>query len=404
MGEEDGGGGPKRFSVTIHGEDSDELATMAREVKRRLELVPEVVDVSTDIDRGVEEVQVHVNSEQARRFGLTPQEVAQIMGITFRGVRLPDIRTPEREVELWVALEPEDRKSIENLQALTVAMPGGREITLDQISTTVMGRGADQIQRLNQRTSVRVRGGYEGEDMGDVLDEIRATMQTIHFPPGYGWNFGSEIQEAREQQNELGINALLAILCVYMVMASLFESLTHPGVVMFCLPFASLGVIWLMIATNTPFNLMAIIGMVILIGIVVNNGIVLVDHINHHRREGLGVQEAILLGGRERFRPILMTAATTILGLLPLAVGRSHVGDLEMYPMARALIGGLASSTALTLIMLPVYYHLDHKTRSFLARFIPTLIRLPQRISRKFTGKRPSPEVIPEAGTAGTRR
>src|SRR5258706_12113702 len=118
------------------------------------------------------------------------------------------------------------------------------------------------------------------------MEEIQATMNAMNFPPGYGWNFGEEIRRAQEQQAEMGTNTLLAILCVYMVMASLFESLLHPAVIMACLPFAGVGVIWLMILTHTPFNIMAMIGMVILIGVVVNNGIVLIDHVNHHRRDG----------------------------------------------------------------------------------------------------------------------
>jgi len=375
--------GAKTFSVTLHGEDSEELGRMADEVKRRLSLVPDVTDVSTDIERGAQELQVHVKPEQARRFQVSPADVAQIMGITFRGVRLPRVQAGNREIDLWVMLQPEDRQSIENVKALTVSMEDGKEITLDQVADTFVARGPDRIQRLNQQTAVRVRGTYEGDDMDDVLDTIRATMDATHFPPGYGWNFGSRIQEARQQQSEMGINALLAVICVYMVMACLFESLIHPAVVMFCLPFASLGVIWLMIGTHTPFNLMAMIGMVILVGVVVNNGIVLVDHINHHRREGVALEEAILRGGRERFRPIMMTASTTVLGLIPLALGRNHVGDAEMYPMARALIGGLLSSTVLTLVMLPVYYHLSEKLRVRFGLLFPGLARLPGRVRRR---------------------
>jgi HAE1 family hydrophobic/amphiphilic exporter-1 len=140
---------------------------------------------------------------------------------------------------------------------------------------------------------------------------------------------------------------------------------------------------------------MAMIGMVILVGIVVNNGIVLIDHINHHRREGLGLEESILRGGRERFRPIMMTAATTILGLIPLAVGRNHVGDAEMYPMARALIGGLLSSTLLTLIMLPVYYHLSEKLRAFFGRLVRGKVRFRPRIRVWKPWKR-RPAEVPE--------
>ena len=152
---------------------------------------------------------------------------------------------------------------------------------------------------------------------------------------------------------------MLALACVFFVMASLFESLLYPMVVMGTVPFASLGVFWLMMATGTPFNLMAMIGMVILIGIVVNNGIVLLDHINGQRRSGLPLDEAIVQGCADRLRPILMTAGTTILGLLPLAVVHgAHVGNAEYYPMARAISGGLASSTLLTLLVMPTYYRL----------------------------------------------
>jgi len=386
--DEDEDSGIERFGVTVHGEDSEFLATLAEEVKRRIELIPDVTDVTTDIERGTEEVQIHVDPEKAKRFDVTPSDVAQIMGITFRGVRLPRVRTADREIDLWVSLRPEDRKSIENLQALTVNMTDGKDITLGQISNTVVSRGPDRIQRLNQRTAVRVFGNYEGEEFDDVLEEVRATMEATHFPPGYGWNFGSRIQQAEETQAEMGINVLIAILCVYMVMASLFESLLHPLVVMLCLPFAALGVIWLMIGTNTPFNMMAMIGMVILIGIVVNNGIVLIDHINHHRRDGLKIDEAILRGGRERFRPIMMTAATTVLGLIPLAFGENHVGDAKMFPMARALIGGLVSSTALTLILLPVYYQLSERIRIRMTRLFPGLTRLLGRAGRLLPWRR----------------
>jgi HAE1 family hydrophobic/amphiphilic exporter-1 len=152
---------------------------------------------------------------------------------------------------------------------------------------------------------------------------------------------------------------LLALACVFFVMASLFESLTYPVVVIGTVPFASLGVFWLMMATGTPFNIMAMIGMVILIGIVVNNGIVLVDHINGLRQAGRSLDEAIVEGCGDRLRPILMTAGTTILGLLPLAVFHgAHIGNAEYYPMARAISGGLASSTLLTLLVMPTYYRL----------------------------------------------
>lgn len=369
MGNEDGGGaGAKSLSVTLHGEDSEELSRLAQEAKRRLDLIEGVNDLSTDTERGHREVIVEVDGERARRLGTDPAQVAELMGITLRGVPLPRLRTQERELDLWVVLSEDDRRSVEDLRALTVGIENGTEITLGQLAETVESRGASEIRRLDQRTAVRIYGSYEGEEFDTALQEVRRTMDSMALPAGYGWNFGSRIQRAREQQSQMGVNALLALVCVYMIMASLFESLRHPGIVMSCVPFASLGVIWLMILSDTPLNIMAMIGIVILIGIVVNNGIVLVDHVNHHRREGCDLDEAIRRGAVERFRPILMTASTTVLGLVPLAVGHSHVGDGELYPMARALMGGLISSTALTLVLLPTYLRLGEMFQAWCGR------------------------------------
>ena len=382
LGQEEEGRQDDMFAVTIHGEDSEALLDMAVEVKRRLALLPAVHDLTTDVDRGAEEVQVQVDPELAGRFDVSPSEVAQVMGIAFRGVDLPRVHALGREIDLQVALRPEDRENLQDLRALTVSISDGKEISLEQVANPVVSRAPSRIQRLDQRTAVRVFGRFEGGSFQDVQEEIEATMNAMHFPPGYGWNFGSQIRRAQEQQAEMGTNILLAILCVYMVMASLFESLLHPAIIMSCLPFASVGVIWLLVATQTPLNIMAMIGLVILIGVVVNNGIVLVDHVNHHRREGRSIDEAVLLGGRERFRPILMTATTTILGLVPLAMGGSYVGDVQMYPMARALIGGMASSTVLTLVMLPTYYVLGEKMRVLVPKGLRGLVHLPGRIGR----------------------
>ncbi len=366
LGDDDqAGGGAQQVQVYLHGEDGDELARMSHEVKRRMGLVNDISDVRTDIEEGAEEVQVHVDSSLASQYGLSADQVAQVMGITFRGVQLPRIPGEKREMDLWVVLQPEDRRSIASLESMLMRSDGGKDIALDQIASTTIARGPNQVRRQDQKTSVGVRGSYEGEEFSEALDEVRAVMNSIYFPAGYSWSFSGDIEGLQDDQNQMAVNALLAVVCVYMIMASLFESLMFPLVVMSCMPFASLGVIWLMMLTNTPFNIMAMIGMVILVGIVVNNGIVLVDHINHHRREGRDLDEAILLGGRERFRPILMTATTTILGLIPLAVSGNHVGGAQTYPMARALIGGLASSTILTLVMLPTYYHLAEKQLAF---------------------------------------
>ncbi|MCI0435977.1 MAG: efflux RND transporter permease subunit, partial [Gemmatimonadetes bacterium] len=255
-----------------------------------------------------------------------------------------------------------DRESIENLSTLTVGLEGDQPVLLGQIANFRFERSPQAIVRTNQKTGATVRGSYEGDDYDELLETIESVMNDFAMPLGYGWSFGTEIERGRERQSEIGLNLLLALCCVLFVMAALYESLIDPMVIMGCIPFALLGVFWFMILTSTPFNPMAVIGMVILIGVVVNNGIVLVDHIHGNLRSGMNMEDAVFRGCDERLRPILMTAGTTILGLVPLAFPTgAHVGDAEYYPMARALIGGLLSGTILTLIVLPTYSRLMHE-------------------------------------------
>ncbi|MEN8006978.1 MAG: efflux RND transporter permease subunit [Candidatus Krumholzibacteriota bacterium] len=358
-GDEGQDSGAKTFALTISGEETEFLQEFAAEAKRRLDLIEGIGDLKSDSDNGKAEIQVRVDADQAGRFGISPATVSQIMGLTYRGVQLPRLQTGDKEIDLVVSLLPEDRESIENLSLLTVGSVDGRPVQLNQIADFQFGKSPERIFRRDQRSGVTVTGTWDGDQLDDALAIVRQIMEGMELPFGYSWNFGSEIIRAQQQQGEMGTNMLLALVCVFFVMASLFESLLYPMVVMGTVPFASLGVFWLMMATGTPFNIMAMIGMVILIGIVVNNGIVLVDHINGNRRAGLPLDQAIVQGCGDRLRPILMTAGTTILGLLPLAVLRgAHVGDAEYYPMARAISGGLASSTLLTLLVMPTYYRL----------------------------------------------
>jgi HAE1 family hydrophobic/amphiphilic exporter-1 len=359
FGDEEGNdAGGKGFTITLFGEDTELLSALAAEAERRLEALEDISDVGS-AEQSRKEILVAIDRDRASRRGVRAGTISQVLGLTYRGTPLPRLNTGEKEIDLSISLLPDDAESIENLYATTVSIEDGAPVTLDQVADFRFVEGPQQIWRENRKTGIAVRGSYDGDDLDKALERVAAVMNDMQLPLGYGWNFGREIREAREQQSELGMNMLLAMFCVFFVMAILFESLVHPAVVMGCVPFAFLGVVWLFMATGTPFNLMAGIGTVVLIGIVVNNGIVLVDHINHYRAVGRDRDDAILLGCAERLRPILMTAGTTILGLLPLAVfPGAHAGDAQYYPMARAIIGGLVASTLLTLIVMPTYYRL----------------------------------------------
>jgi HAE1 family hydrophobic/amphiphilic exporter-1 len=359
FGDEEGrDSGAKQFALTVFGEDTELLGSIVAEAKRRLAAVHGVSDLASDLDTGQREIQVTVDRARASRHGIRAEEISQVLALTYRGMRLPRLNTGEKEIDLEIRLTPDDTESIENLASLTVGEENGRPVALDQVAELRFGQSPRSILRQNGKTGVVVRGSWDGERLDEGLDEVRAVMNGLQMPFGYSWNFGSEIQRAGERNSEMGANLLLALFCVFVVMATLFESLLAPAIVMGCVPFAFLGVVWLMLATSTPFNLMAFIGMVILIGVIVNNGIVLVDHVNARRRAGADLETAILEGCTERLRPILMTAGTTIVGLIPLAISDAHLVEAKYYPMARAIIGGMISGTLLTLLVLPTYLRL----------------------------------------------
>ena len=253
----------------------------------------------------------------------------------------------------WLALRMEDRSRLDDLRLIPIANEGGRPVLLGDIADFEVIERPREIQRENRKVRVAVRGTYEGDDWGNTQESIAEMMNAFNLPAGYSWSWNDRIVEQANEDAEMGVNFLLALVLVYLVMASLFESLTQPFAILFAIPFALPGTAWMLAITDTPFNLMAQIGLLILMGIVVNNGIVLMDHVNHFRRQGLSPEDAILRAGRDRLRPILMTAATTIIGLLPLAIGGVNVSGLLYYPMARTVMGGLISSVALTLLVLP---------------------------------------------------
>lgn len=367
LGDESGedSGGASLMQVNLFGEDKQVLEEIANEVKRRFGYLKDMTDVKTSVEMGREEIRIALDPDLVSRQAMTANDVAQIMGLTFRGFELDRFRGESREVPMSISLDPKDKVGIYNLHNLMVGMNGEREVTLGSVANFMEARGPTQIERDNQRTIVSVRGLYEGERFDELMEEVTAVMNAMALPPGYQWSFSRRIQEKNEQAQQMLVNALLAILCVYLMMAALFESYLHPLVIMICLPLAAVGVLWMLMLTGTSFGIMAMIGTVILIGVVVNNGIVLVDHVNNLRKEGMPMEEAIIAGGRERLRPILMTALTTILGLVPMAIGGSHIGEAQYYPLARAVMGGLVSSTFLTLLVLPAYYILGENAKAW---------------------------------------
>jgi HAE1 family hydrophobic/amphiphilic exporter-1 len=348
------GGSTTYFAVKLYGNDADALTGWSDKAAQALETVEGVADVSNAEAQGRREVQARLDSDRARRLGLTPQDMADSFNFALGGLRLARFNAGEREVEVNVSLALEDRENLEDLKHLVVATRDGRTIELGEVADFDVVPRAIAIERENRKVRIAVRAAFEGKKFGPVREQIKQKMDALGLPPGMSWSFNDRLQDQDEQGQQMALNYLLALALVYIVMASLFESLAQPFAILFSIPFSLAGATWLLAATGTPFNLMANMGVLILMGVVVNNGIVLLDRINHYRRRGHGREESTILAGRDRLRPILMTALTTVLGLLPLALGNTGMGGWAYYyPLARTVMGGLISSTVLTLIVLP---------------------------------------------------
>jgi HAE1 family hydrophobic/amphiphilic exporter-1 len=347
------------IGLNLFGDEPEVLNGLAAAARARLLRNPQFRDVFTPLDRALEEVQIKLNRPLARRYGISPQSVSNILSVVVRGQQLRSFATSEGETELWVRMRREDLRRLNDLNSLVVGSgPEGEEILLSHVAEFRIQRVPAMIDREDRRTSARLWAIYTGDKRDEGKQQVTEVMNSLEYPAGYGWSYGFWTQRSEQEDREFYFNIFLALFMVYFVMASLFESLAHPLAIMFSLPFAAVGVAWFLFLTGTPFNIMSQIGLMVLIGIVVNNGIVMIDHINNLRRKGLPREEAIREGCRERFRPILMTASTTVVGLIPLAFGDSGLLDLRYFPMARTIMGGLAASTILTLVVLPTYYTL----------------------------------------------
>ncbi len=351
----EGGGNSTYFDVRFFGQDTGLLQGFAVEAERRLATVEGVQDVRTPFRQARREVNVTIDREKARRAGLTAQDVADIFSFTLGSMRLPRFNAGEREVETWLALRLEDRENLEDLRQIQIGGgdDGGRPMLLGDIARFEIVPRPAEIVRENRKVTVAVSATYEGEEWEEAKKEIEGLMNAFELPPGYSWGWNDRILESEGHSQQMMINMLLALALVYIVMASLFESLAQPFAILLSIPFALPGVAWGLALTGTTFNLMAQIGILILMGVVVNNGIVLLDRVNQLRKEGMPRDEAILEAGRERLRPILMTALTTVVGLIPLAVPGPNAAGIFYYPLARTVMGGLLSSLVLTLLVLP---------------------------------------------------
>ncbi|HEX7374861.1 MAG TPA: efflux RND transporter permease subunit, partial [Steroidobacteraceae bacterium] len=358
---DNGSAGATSFSVQLSGESTERLAEISQQVAHRLASVPGLEAVRSEAGTGEEEVQVIVNRDRAAQLGLTTQQVALTVAGAMRGDKLPELRTTDRELTMRLAFRESDRQSVEDLAKVPVMLADGTRTELGAVADFVVKPSDREIKRVNRLTSVVINANMaKGTTMDDARKRVEPILNAYPLPPGYSWKFGRGLEDNDEAVKTMTQNMLLAVVLIFLVMASLFESALYPLSIITSIVFAIVGSIWFLTLTGTTITMMAMIGFMVLIGVVVNIGIVLIAHVIDLRHSGLSRHDAILQAGRDRLRPIMMTTLTTLLGLMPLAIGDAQIGGggegPAYYPLARAVIGGLAFSAVISLLIVPMFY------------------------------------------------
>ncbi len=355
-------GSRKGLAVRIAGEHTALLRETAEELARVLRRVPGLRDIRVDADNADSEVRIRIDRDRAQRHGLDSQSVAETVALAMRGRELRPFQTATGEAELLLQFSAADRAELDALLQLPIRTASGELIALSSLATLAQREVSGMIRRENRQTALKIQLATEDISPKIARQRIRAALDSLQLPPGYTWDFGQAFDEDAAQAANMLQNMLLALVCIYLVMAALFEAVLAPAAIITGVLFSFVGVYWFFLLTGTTFSFMAMIGGLLLMGIVVNNGIVMIDHVSALRRGGLAREAALLQGASDRLRPILMTVGTTVLGMIPLSLGQASVGGdgPAYYPMARAVIGGLLFSTVVSLVLLPsIYIWLD---------------------------------------------
>jgi len=344
--------------VAVHGEDPEFLEEIALDVESRLRGIEHVEEVFGPSLVGREEVRVLIDPERARALGIEPRTIAETVGFFFRGQRLRRFQGNAGEIEVVVALPETARPGMAALKDLPVPRGDGEMVSLSAVAEIDTARTPPRLNRIDRKTTswVTLRFDDEATTTREIRDEVEVRLAGLELPEGYAWNWGQAEHRDDESLQIMLRGVLISICVVLLLMAALFESFSQPLAILVTLPLALFGAFWTLWLAGFVFEILGFIGVIILVGVVVNNGIVMVDHVNTLRREGKERIDALIEGCGDRLRPVLMTVITTVVGLTPLALSEFTVAGVYVQSMAVAMIGGLISSTVFTLIALPVWY------------------------------------------------
>ena len=367
---QEGEGQEAALTFMLRGYDIGVLEELTQELEKQVSLVEGVLSVETDSETGYDEIHIAANREKAFQLGTNPNYLGQLVRFTLGQRKISNYQTPEREIEIYVKSRPEQRQSVAQLKNTFIKTDSGKETNLAAISDLTFHKSVGNIRRENNKASMELKVYIGNEDMKKMTRRLEKVFKSFNFPTGYSYETGGRIQRFGDQDADLVSALLFSIILVILIMGVLFESVVLPFSVVVAIPAAFVGSFWLLFITGTTFELMAGIGLVVLVGVVVNNAIVLIDLINQYRNSGMQREQAILVAAMHRFRPILMTALTTIFGLLPMAVGNTGLIGIPYAPMGVTLIGGLISSTFLTLFAVPVFYTYFDDLREFFPKML----------------------------------
>ena len=351
--------GEEGITVEVRGFDLETLEILAGRVEAAIADVPGVTDVEASRTVGVPQQEIRMDRARIADLGLSVRDVTGAIETAMAGSKAGEFRVGGNAYRILVQLADAEKRSLDEILDLTMRTPTGEQVAIRNLVTTVAGQGPLVIDRKDQQRLMTVSANIAGRDLGSVAADVQARLEAIARPVGYDLLVSGNFEEQAKAFRELLVSLVLALVLVYMVLASQYESLRDPLVVMVSVPMAAVGVLLMLFLSGTTFNLQSFIGCIMLVGIVVNNAILLVDQAGQLRQAGLTVAEAVAEAGRRRLRPILMTTLTTILAMLPLAMGIGEGADVQA-PLARAVVGGLLGSTLITLVLIPVVYTLFH--------------------------------------------
>ncbi|HET6781269.1 MAG TPA: efflux RND transporter permease subunit, partial [bacterium] len=349
-------GGADPVAVDVRGFDLGTGMQFAQQIRTSIEGIPGVIDASIAREEQLPEVVIRVHGQRAAAFGLTTAQISQALRTEVSGAVATILREGGRERDVVVRLRGSEGFLPGEILSLPIITQGGQRILLGQVAELERGEGPAQIFRRGRQRVITVNAGISGRDFGSVMGDVRAQLVRLTLPQGFSLALGDEYEQQQRAYRQLGMGFLVAVVLVFAVMAVQFEAALEPVLIMGAIPFALSGAFLTLFLTNTTLNIQSLIGLIVLVGLVVGNAIVLIDFIlTMRRRDGVSLYDAAVEASALRLRPVLMTTVTTIVGLLPVAIGFGEGAELEA-PLARSVIGGLTLSTLITLVFIPTLY------------------------------------------------